>query len=276
MSRWLFVLLCAVGISPNAFGADLDLPPLRGSSTRFIPGVPLFARWQGFYAGGQLGYGSTTMDFTNAFDSLGVFDSSNLFTAPLGRVSGWARLGTDQTADTSYGGFFGYNGQWDDAVLGVEINYNHTSLQGQAGASRCFSDANPLCLSAITLGDGNRYNVTIDAAATSRLTDYATFRGRGGWAYKNLMPYAMLGLAVGRVETTRLATATGTPTGIGAPFVRTEGESGTQFNWGYAAGVGIDVLLHPNLFVRAEYEFMHLNSVNIDLNTVRVGAGVKF
>ena len=273
--RRCFLALCLIGLSSHAVAADLDWP-LRGPA-RTLPDAP---HWGGLYVGGQFGYGAGQMDFGNAFNSLDVFSSANTFTAPLGRVSSWATFGTNSPGAINYGGFFGYNSTWEDAVLGVEINYNHFGLRGSATSSRCYSDTNPQCSSAaIVLGDDNSYDVTVNATAAARVTDYATFRGRAGWAYGSIMPYAMVGLAVGRVETTRFASASGTPTGAGTAFVTTEGEENTRYVWGVSAGVGVDFMLMSNLFARAEYEFVQLNSVlgkSIEFNTIRVGVGAKF
>ena len=273
--RRCFLSLCLFGLSSHAVAADLDWP-LRGPA-RTLPDAP---HWGGLYVGGQFGYGAGQMDFGNAFNSLDVFSSANTFTAPLGRVSSWATFGTNYPGAINYGGFFGYNSTWEDAVLGVEINYNHFGLSGSATSSRCYSNTNAQCTSAaIVLGDGNSYDVTVNATAAARVTDYATFRGRGGWAYGSIMPYAVIGLAVGRVETTRFASASGTPTGAGAAFTTTEGDNNTRYAWGISGGAGVDFMLMSGLFARAEYEFVQLNSVlgkSIEFNTIRVGVGAKF
>ena len=57
-----------------------------------------------------------------------------------GLVSQWPILGTTDRRDVSYGGFIGYNTQWENVILGVEPNYNphlagRTGL-GLAGAAR--------------------------------------------------------------------------------------------------------------------------------------------
>jgi outer membrane immunogenic protein len=271
MRRWC-IAFCLIGLASSASAGEFEMPVLRGS-TPFIPAPPRYTRWSGFYAGGQFGYSTAHADFTSAFDSLNVFDPSNRFTAPFGSVSSWAALGrTDQDAG-SYGGFFGYNAQWEDAILSAEVNYNHSSLSTTASDSQCYSDTNLQCLrNSITLGDGNSYDATVDATATARITDYATFRGRAGWAFRNFMPYAMFGLAVGRVETTRTATATGTPIAAGSAFVATEGDARSRYSWGYTVGGGFDFLLLSNVFLRAEYEFIHLNPVadiKLDIGTAR-------
>ena len=52
-----------------------------------------------------------------------------------------------------------------------------------------------------------------------------------------------------------------------------------MFAYGYTAGLGLDVLLLPNVFLRAEREYVQffaVQDVKIHLNTSRVGVGIKF
>ena len=96
----------------------------------------------------------------------------------------------------------------------------------------------------------------------------------------NLLPYAMIGLAVGRTEVSRYATATGIPTGAGTAFTRTEGTfNSSMLTWGYSAGLGTDWLLFPNVFVRAEYEFVKffvVSDFRSQIHNGRLGLGMKF
>jgi outer membrane immunogenic protein len=276
MRRW-FLCLCLIGLSCGADAADFGAPPLRGS---YGPEARPYGRWSGLYGGGQIGYGTAEMDFTGAFNGVNIFDSSTAFTSALGSVSSWAAFGSDRPAAISYGAFVGFNSQWEDAVLGVEVNYNHTSLKGQSSDSRCYSEfADPQCSGPLSVS-GTDYNATVNATASARLTDYATFRARAGWAYGNIMPYAMAGVALGRVETTRTATATATEVSGGpGQLSAAQSVASTRYPWGFMAGAGIEFLLLPNVFVRAEYEFVRLENVtniDLDLNTVRFGAGVRF
>jgi outer membrane immunogenic protein len=62
------------------------------------------------------------------------------------------------------------------------------------------------------------------------------------------------------------------------PQSRGENRDGV-FAYGYTGGLGIDIALMPNLFVRAEWEYIQfapVMDVNIYVNTVRAGAGLKF
>ena len=56
MRRWL-VGFCLIGLTSHAAAGEFELPTLRGSSP-FIPEAPKYARWSGFYFGGQVGYGA--------------------------------------------------------------------------------------------------------------------------------------------------------------------------------------------------------------------------
>jgi outer membrane immunogenic protein len=271
----------------SAWAADYepsDFPTLRGSNP-YIPATPRHTNWGGFYAGGQVGYGASYMDFSKAGRSINAFDPNVSFTSPFGSVSTWASLDTDTGKAPTYGAFIGYNWQFDDLILGFEANYSHTNLFGTASATRCYasSPSLPNCSAAITLGDGNDYNATVTATASMRITDYATARLRAGWVVDNVLPYAMVGLAVGRAEISRYATATGTPVnppGTGTPFTRTEGTfNSAMLTWGYSAGLGADWLILPDVFVRAEYEFvkfMLVSDFRSQIHNGRLGLGVRF
>ena len=48
---------------------------------------------------------------------------------------------------------------------------------------------------------------------------------------------------------------------------------------GFLAGLGVDVAILPNMFMRAEWEyiaFAPVNGIRANINTGRVGAGLKF
>jgi opacity protein-like surface antigen len=269
----------------NAWAADYepsDFPTLRGS-TPYVPAAPSYVNWGGFYGGGQVGYGASVMDFSKAGRSINAFDPNASLTAPFGSVSNWVSLGTDTGTAPTYGAFAGYNWQYDELIVGFEANYSHTNLFGTATATRCYDAVLTNCSAAILLGDGNHYNATVTATASMRITDYGTARLRAGWVVDNVLPYAMIGLAVGRAEISRYATATGTPVnppGTGTPFTRTEGNlNSSMLTWGYSAGLGADWLIYRDIFVRAEYEFVKfllVSDFRSQIHNGRLGLGVKF
>jgi hypothetical protein len=67
--RRLLVALGLVGLISQASAGEFELPTLRGTSP-FIPAPQTHTLWSGFYAGGQVGYGSTHFDFSDATKSL--------------------------------------------------------------------------------------------------------------------------------------------------------------------------------------------------------------
>jgi len=278
--RRSLVVLCLLASMTQANAGDFDVPTLRGTSP-FIPAAPKVTRWAGFYGGGQAGYALANMDLTGAFDSSNIFDSNNPTYAPLGRVSNWARSGRADHHAGSYGGFVGYNTQWSEAIVGVELNYNRSSLRGAANA-HCTSTAGSPCPGTINLGNPARtYDVAIDATAAARITDYGTLRARGGWAVDNMLAYGFLGVAVARVEASRVATASFTPVVPADPAQpsHTERDGLTRYTWGYSLGGGVDYLLTSSFFLRAEYEFVQLNPVSnirLNINTARAGVGLRF
>ena len=72
--------------------------------------------------------------------------------------------------------------------------------------------------------------------------------------------------------------STTTPPCIPFSFPGTAGNDG-EWLFGGTVGAGLDVALTRNVFARAEYEYVYfepIDGVQIAINTVRVGAGVKF
>ncbi|WP_170146014.1 outer membrane protein [Rhodoplanes elegans] len=286
------LLLAALGTT--AFAADM--PVLRGSQG-LMPSEPVYFRWEGVYIGGQGGYASGGFDFGKAGSPLvGSILRNSVLEAP---VSSWEILGKGSAPGASYGGFIGYNFQWDDAVLGIEANYSRTSLSVSSGGGLARSIINPTGSNPPS-GHTYTYNVTAGATASATVTDIATFRGRGAWAAGPWMPYAFVGVAVGRADISRSASISGTryddytvdTTLPGGTVVQTpvrdvytlspgsQGESKPgQFIYGWTAGLGVDVALTQNVFLRAEWEWVQFNSVagiDINISTARGAIGAKF
>ena len=149
------------------------------------------------------------------------------------------------SSGNSYGGFVGYNTQiWDpQLVLGMELGYNWASS-----------------LDTVATGaDG----VT---TSTYKLKDYFTFRGRAGYAFNAFLPYGVLGAAVGRVDY-----STNDASGLVA--------DGNDVPVGFVFGLGVDVQLLPNVFLRGEWEeiiFSPAGGIRSTIDTARVGIGVRF
>jgi outer membrane immunogenic protein len=280
--RRCLVVLCLLGFVTHANAQDFDVPTLRGTSP-FIPAAPKYTRWAGFYAGGQIGHSSAEMDFKGATEGLMAQMLRQLAVESEHHVSEWGVLGTANPSGLSYGAFVGYNTQWNDVIVGIDLHYNR--------ASGFFANAPSDSISrAVATENGLVYNLTAEGAASMRITDYGSARLRGGWIVGNFLPYATLGVAVGRANIFRSARVSGTETApcnpqpcvtpppVSFDFSRSETKN-AHFIYGWSAGVGVDIMVMPSVFVRAEFEYMgftEAQGIKADVGTARVGAGVKF
>src|SRR5712671_3850480 len=207
--RRLFVALALTGFVSGASAGEFELPEtpiLRGSSP-YVPGPPSYARWSGSYAGGQIGYSRAGVDFGTGVNSLVGYILRN--TAIEAEVSSWTTLPKGDTGSFNVGGFAGYNWQWDDVILGFELNYGHTNLRKSASDSLSRSFINN---AAAPPDHTYQYNITVAGSASIQITDLMTFRLRGGWVVDNFLPYAFVGPAIGRANVVRSATVSGTLT----------------------------------------------------------------
>jgi opacity protein-like surface antigen len=212
--------LLAAAITVPAAAADMPETILRGGYSE--PAAEPYARWDGISLGAQFGWSNLTADF--------------------GSVTSDAVLPKVSSNSAQYGGFIGYNVQWDRLVLGVEGAYNRFNS-----------------LSATSTND--------PIASTFKIVDYATLRGRAGYAIGQFLPYMFVGAAVGRVD--YQTTTSGAITSS-----QDNGYAG-----GFTTGLGLDVAILPNIFVRAEYEyvlFTQIGGVRASTNTARAGVGIRF
>jgi outer membrane immunogenic protein len=275
MRRLVMVVALTTGAVSGAHAADLsDLPILRGSFSEGLSASHV--NWEGFYAGGQGGYGSSDENFNGSTTNMiATLVDSNVIQQMS--VAQWnLGLGKESARSSSYGAFAGYNWQWEDVVLGLEASYLHGSFGGATSASKEL-------VSSSALSDGFFHDVLATSAASISITDMATFRGRAAYAWGCFLPYAFGGLALGNADITRSATINDAVslTALGA-FIPLQPLSSTnvQHNhliYGYSAGLGVDVNLVGGLFMRAEWEYTRFAaSVDTSINTVRAGLGYKF
>lgn len=268
--------LFAAAASIHQAGAA-DMPDdswLRGSFTTESPG---YMRWDGLQFGAQVGLSSMSADFGNAGSTQIAYILRNTTLQNEFAPSNWTTMPKVVTNSKQFGGFIGYNMQWDALVVGADIGYNRmTSME--AGASDSIARQ-------VITSDGTTHNVYINTAASLKLIDYATFRARAGYAFGQFLPYAMVGAAVGRFNYTTSATVMDvwSPKGA-APWTtfgpNTQSDSkDNAFAAGFLVGLGMDVALLPNVFLRGEWEYIAFGAVNgirSALNTGRVGVGVRF
>ena len=266
-------------IASGAWAADL--PVLRGGFTDGLSTSSI--NWQGFYVGGQAGYGSSDEHFTGSnADMIATLLDHNVI-QEMG-VSQWnLGFGGQSQRSAGYGAFAGYNWQWDDAVLGVEASYLHASFGGMASAFKELVSGTPL-------SDGLFHDVAVTSTSAISISDMATFRGRAAWAYECFLPYAFGGFALGNANISRfvsISDSTAAPiTGVSPPTPGPFAPLGTltatdavhsHLIYGYTAGLGVDINLIRGLFMRAEWEYVRFSTrIDTNINTVRAGLGYKF
>jgi opacity protein-like surface antigen len=254
-----------------------DMPVLRGSSVMEI-GPPRYYRWDGFYVGGHAGYAAASLGFASSTSDLVGHILRNTSIENEFGVSNWTVLGNTSTSGTSYGGFAGYNMQWENAVIGLELTYDRSGLSGSSSDS---------IARRVQTSTGYLYDVDLSSQASFKIQDYATLRLRGGWSAGWFMPYIFGAAVVARVDALRSATVTTSgidisgldrpPVGSG-PTTREDRRDGA-FAYGYAGGLGVDVAIMANLFVRAEWEYLHITydpGFYASINTIRAGLGWRF
>jgi opacity protein-like surface antigen len=304
--RLMKLALCAAAVVAGSDAlAGFDEPVLRGSSAvayakppglpRYVPGSPVRYRWDGFYVGGQAGYSNAGFDLGTGTASLLDFILRNDVVGS--HVADWTALTNGNSSRGSFGGFIGTNIQLDELVFGFEASYN---LAGSDGISHASNDSMTRTFQDDTAAPAQHhyfYTVGVSSVVSARLTDFGTVRARAGVAFDNFLPYVFAGGAIGRVDVRRTASVAyvredipdvvapidGGPLTPQAPFffgpeTRGENRKGV-FAYGYTAGLGMDIAIMPNLFFRAEWEYIQfapVMDVNIYINTLRAGLGFRF
>jgi len=259
--RRLLVAAVMFGAVQGAEAADLsDLPILRGAVTEGLSSARV--NWQGAYVGLQGGYGSSSMNLA------GTNNPAIYNIQPLSGLTPDSYYGLGATSGTgsAFGGFAGYNWQFEDVVIGIDGSYLHGSFKGADSAPQR------------SVGAANRYRSLTSAAVD--LKDFASIRARAGYMMGNFLPYATFGVGLGNASVVSTATVFDTL----SPAVASGTVRQDRFMYGYSAGFGVDVMLVSCLFLRAEYEYQRMTMtadhvsapLDIGLNTVRAGLGYKF
>jgi outer membrane immunogenic protein len=270
------LVLLALAPAP-AGAADLDFGPLRGSYGAF--GLEPVVRWQGGYFAGTAGVTSGSI---TAGTSVGDLVSNYLRNTTVEnemQVSSYAQPSLSPERDTTYGILAGYNFQFGETVLGVEMDATFGRLGGTGsdglGRSR-------------VLSDGYLANVAVNGTLTAEMKNWATLRARAGYTLGAFLPFVTGGLAVGQYESSSRANIALQMTDAdpaAAPALPpiadaqtlTRSDSGIAF--GLSAGAGVDVALTENVFLRGEWQYLFFPDVSgseVVMNTVRGAAGVKF
>jgi outer membrane immunogenic protein len=272
--RWVISALLVLGLVPRAFAADLDLDVLRGSEP---VGPALYTNWTGFYVGGNVGYSDSNADFSGATQPSIAYVLRDTALENTSHPSELPVLGAADQSGLSYGGFFGYNTQWQDLMLGAEVNFQHTTTTLNAPSS-------PIARSGLSDGEGNTYAMLINGTGSLADLNYVALRGRAGWILGNFMPYGFLGGVVGLANINVTTSVQGfceqgsTPTCSNFAFSATDGRT-SAILYGGTVGAGLDWAVTPQFFLRGEYEytvFLPFDHLVLSVSSARVGAGFKF
>lgn len=222
---------------------------LRGAITKPEPAqeqAPF--DWAGVYAGGHVGYSTAGISLTGL--------RSVVNAAALTPLADFERRSSERV---TYGGFVGYNVLWDDVVLGLEADYTRAGLRSNR--------------------TGQNFAAGITENVTAEIDDIGLLKARVGWAFGQFLPYATVGVAIANMETAVTRTNTVPPPTANVSLFRDR-----SVNYGLAAGLGVDVALVSNFFLRAEWQYFLFTSENtaagrsrdVSANLVRIGAGAKF
>lgn len=275
-----FLLSAALTLPQAAGAADYlrgsqygDGPASYGASTPTTD-------WSGFYAGGFAGYSNVNFDSKKTPGALIANFLRQTTVENQMHVSSMLNIPSKSTSKESFGGFVGYNTQWDDVVLGVEADYTYigakTVASDQLGRS-------------MTLSDGYLATAWVSGKASTKLEQLGTIRGRAGYVMGNFMPYVTGGFAFGTAKLDSSAAVYVQQTDPDPtdqrvlPTLTTSSDSlrGSRSSatvYGGVVGGGVEAAF-GSLLVRGEVLYARLGSqgrASVDYTTARVGAGVKF
>lgn len=262
--------VAAFGLSLATLPAlSADYPVLRGSQIEDAPAPPDYFgpgfNWTGIYFGGYVGTSRTELSPGNTGLQEQYYGLANSlrrnqdFNLPNNKPAFFK----SNDSGANFGGFLGYNLAFGDAVLGIEADYTRLDHSYSLFGDRVL----------LTSVGGDALGVI---QAKQDLNDYGSARLRLGYAVGRFMPYATFGVAVGRGTSTIVV---GPDAGFEARLLPDQVRKKDSYMYGLTAGLGLDAAVTDNLFLRAEYLFTRFDSFDgsvIDINNVRVGAGLKF
>jgi outer membrane immunogenic protein len=207
-----------------------------GAPSGGLKDVPVYAAntWSGFYFGTNGGGAWTShnggLHVTATAGLPPVSASANAKVSPSGAFGG---------------GQIGYNWQRSGLLLGVEADFDFSSVYDKpsAGATAIV----PALISARTT-----------AAAKSDLEDFGTVRGRAGYSFGALLVYGTGGFAYGSVRD-RVSVSDS-----GAALTVSESVSSDRMATGWVAGAGFQYAFTPAVSWKAEY--LHLDLGNTALS----------
>lgn len=269
--------------------APEDAAPAGAFADPYGPLTMRSAGWSGFYVGGQFSYSDLYGDFSQSTQQPISYSLRETALEDEFAPSDWPVLGAADHSAPGFGGFIGYNTEYFapnvKVVFGVEANYDQANLS-------LIAPTTPIARLTPADSGGNTYLVNVTGSGTVTDLNFGTLRARAGWDFGNFLPYGFTGLAIGRANVNITETVSGyqnppssgvcsassTPPCTPFSFSGSAGKDG-EWLYGLTVGAGLDVALTRNVFLRGEYEYVEFQpiaSVRLDINTVRVGGGIRF
>ena len=243
MKKLAAALFIVAMSAASASAADL---PARTYSKAPAMMTPIYS-WTGFYVGLNAG---------------GAWNDSNLTTRTLDPALSYfaatsppaiALVGNQNINRSGFTGGVtgGYNWQVNNAVIGIEADFNYFGVRGSTTGTAVY----PCCLAS---------TFTVNSSVS---TDWlATVRGRAGFlATPAFLFYGTGGLAVANVKANYLFTDTFSPA--------TESASISTTRYGWTAGVGGEYALMNGWSIKAEYLYVDLGRASTTSNNLTLAAG---
>ena len=232
----------------------------HADAARFIAlrsGAADYPRWAGFYFGGQIGHSSAEMNFAGATESLIAFILRTTALENEQHPSNGACSARPSQQRASYGGVH---------RLQHPVGRRHHRPRPQLQSRQFFANAPVTPITRVVAAGGNAYFVNINGDASMRdhrLRIGAAAR-RLGHRQLHALCLTALACAVGRgaIAWRSIATAPGIRSSTDDPPLPSRGPNDRPSSltrarknaliYGWAVGGGMDFMVMPNVFVRAE------------------------
>jgi outer membrane immunogenic protein len=255
MKKLLGACCALAALSAPAIAADMFVPK--------APPPPVTTTWNGFYIGGNVGYGVTNDPITETTVAGPGLAAISFIPAGTPLYGGAPQFDLTQRTWNG-GGQFGYNWQLNPIlVVGFE-----TDIQGQ-GANGATQNCVLPCNTRLPATPGLAFfpSVFSNNSVTSNLEWFGTVRGRVGYTNGPTLFYLTGGLAYGEIQRSGSVSGSTVFAFGGAPinsFAGSFNESTMKVGW--TVGAGIEAQLMGNWTAKAEYLYVDLGTVTNTFN----------
>ena len=198
--------------------------------------------WQGLYAGLNVGaaIGQGNVNTTTVFSNTGYFIPTDI---PVIAMAGNQNI---NMSAVDYGGQGGYNLQWNNIVVGVEVSYVGMNLPDSVNITSSY----PVIPASFTVNQSLKTTWLFNALP------------RVGYAFGNALIYGTGGYALTNIRYNTLFTDN---------FAFATESAGININQnGWAAGAGVEYKLNSNLSVRAAYLYNGFGNIATTSNNLTI------